>query len=155
MRSPGAEVRARHPGSTPGARTTRYSGVRRIFPCRNRGADRVFLQRDAGITALLRAVMHQAVFANVEIARAGPATPLIRPSQGDVVLEGIHAREAALLQLLHLMIDAPLFVAQGLQLSGAVMDDSHRRTESQFQRAPADRERVLRIAYATAHHGIN
>src|SRR5580658_8074756 len=35
----------------------------------------VLRQRDAGVAALLRAIMHQAILANVEIARAGAAPP--------------------------------------------------------------------------------
>src|SRR5438094_1566205 len=49
--------------------------------------DRVLFQRNAGIAALLRAVMHQAVLADVQIACAGAAPPLVRTSLGNVVLE--------------------------------------------------------------------
>ena len=39
--------------------------VANVFDC-------VLFQRNCGIAALLRAIVHQAVFANVEIARPGP-----------------------------------------------------------------------------------
>src|ERR1035438_1824171 len=61
---------------------------------------RVFLQRNGRIPALLRAVMHQPVLANVEVARSGATAPLIRAPQRDVVLKRIHPREAALLEVL-------------------------------------------------------
>ena len=80
-------------------------------------ADRIFLQRNSRISALLRAVMHQAILANVEITRPGAAPPLIRPPQRDIVLKGINAREAAFFQLLHLVVHAPFFIIQRLQLA--------------------------------------
>src|SRR5208337_1742718 len=113
---------------------------------------RVFLKRGTGIAALLRAVMHQAVLANVEVARSGAAAPLIRTPQRDVVLKRIHAGKAAFLQSLHLVVHAAFFVVQGLQLARAVVNDSYGGTESQFQRASADGERILGMANAAAHH---
>ena len=57
---------------------------------------RVFGQRNAGISALLRAVVDQAVLANVEIAGAGAASPIVFAARGDVVLEAVHASEGTL-----------------------------------------------------------
>src|SRR5271155_4787829 len=71
------------------------------------------------IAALLRAVMHQPVFANVEVACAGTAAPRIRQALSDVVLEGVDAGEAALLPRLHFVVDPALFAAQRLQLATA------------------------------------
>ncbi len=34
-------------------------------------------ERNAGVTALLGAIVHQTVFADVEIAAAGPALPVL------------------------------------------------------------------------------
>ena len=105
----------------------------------------VGFERNAGIAALLRAVVHQAVFADVEIARAGAAAPVVRLALRNVVLESVDAREAALFHGLHLVIDAALFFAERLQLAAAIVDDSDRRTEAQLDRALADGERVLRM----------
>src|ERR1035437_3409570 len=88
--------------------------------------NRVFLQRNARIAALLRAVMHQAVFADVEIACSGAAAPLIGAAERDVVLKGIDASEAAFFQSLHLVVHTPFFVVQGLHLPRAVVNDSDR-----------------------------
>ena len=55
-----------------------------------------FSERNARIAALLRAPVHQAVLADVEIARAGAAPPVVRLALGDIVLETVDAREAAL-----------------------------------------------------------
>src|SRR5437763_14199890 len=48
---------------------------------------RVVGERDAGRAALLRAVMHEAVFADVEIARARAATPVVRSPLREVLLK--------------------------------------------------------------------
>ena len=47
----------------------------------------VFGERHAGVAALLRAVVHQAVFADIEVARAGAAAPVVGPALGDGFLE--------------------------------------------------------------------
>jgi hypothetical protein len=51
---------------------------------------RILRQWFGGIAALLRAVVDEAVFANVEVAGAGAALPLVLDPLGDVVLELIH-----------------------------------------------------------------
>jgi hypothetical protein len=37
--------------------------------------------------------MHEAIFANVEVSSASPATPFVRDAIRDVFLEGIEARK--------------------------------------------------------------
>jgi len=49
----------------------------------------ILLQRDGGIAALLRTVVHQPVLANVEVPRSRAAAPLVRLAVGDVVLEPV------------------------------------------------------------------
>ena len=56
----------------------------------------VLRKRDAGIAALLRAVVYKTVLADVEIARTGATPPFIFASGGDIVLKTVHAREQAL-----------------------------------------------------------
>src|SRR5712691_10673048 len=99
--------------------------------------------------------MNQAVLADVEIACAGAATPVVTLALRDIVLEGVDAGEAALLHRLHFEIDATLFFAQRLQLAAAVVNDADGRTESEGDGAFADGERVLRITNAAADHGID
>src|ERR1700719_334228 len=48
---------------------------------------RVLGEGNAGIAALLRAPVDQAILADIEIARTGAATPFVRLALGDVVLE--------------------------------------------------------------------
>src|SRR5580765_7838638 len=67
--------------------------------------DRVFVQRLRRIAALLRAIVHEPVLADIQVARAGAALPLVRPPIRDRILEEVQAREVALLQFLHLAID--------------------------------------------------
>src|SRR4029077_14397192 len=47
---------------------------------------RVVLQRCAGKSALLRAVVHQPVFADVYVTRARAASPLVRLAMRNIVL---------------------------------------------------------------------
>src|ERR1700758_1803207 len=110
-------------------RRTRF--LRQVFPPDIR--DRVLLQRHAWIAALLRAVVHQPVFADVEVAGPGAAAPLVWSSLCNIVLERIDAREAALLHCLHGMVHRALFLIERLKLSIAVMNDPDGRTEPEFQ----------------------
>ena len=65
--------------------------------------------------------MYQAVFANVEVARAGPAAPLVGTALGNIVLEAVDAGEAALLHRLHFVVHPTLIIIQRLQLPRPVM----------------------------------
>src|ERR1700716_3274506 len=103
-------------------------------------------ERNRRITALLRAVMHQSVFADVEITGAGTAAPVVGQPLRDVVLKSVDSGKALLFKRLHLVVDVALFVAERLQLATAVVDDSDGRAETQFNCAFADGERVLRLA---------
>src|SRR5580700_2454767 len=96
-------------------------------------------QRYRRITALLRAVVHQPVLANVEITRPGAAAPFVRQPLRNIVLEGVDTGEAALLPRLHLVVNPPLFLVERLHLSAAVVNDSNGRAETQFDGALADR----------------
>src|ERR1700678_4424189 len=58
----------------------------------------VFQQRNARVPSLLRTIVNQSVFANVQVARAGAATPIVFEAFCDVVLELIDARKRALFQ---------------------------------------------------------
>src|SRR5580658_10975255 len=112
----------------------------------------VSCERNPGIAALLGAIVHQPVFADVEIARAGAAAPIVRQALRDVVLEGVDAGEAALFHRLHFVIDAALFSAERLQLAATIVDDADGRAETQFNRALADGEGVLRIRDAATYY---
>ena len=84
------EVHRRHAmdAADRAVRRARFRRRRTRGGCRRR----VGLERHAGIAALLRAVVHEPVFADVEIARAGAAPPLVRLAVGQVVLEVRDAR---------------------------------------------------------------
>jgi hypothetical protein len=58
--------------------------------------------------------VHEAVFADVEITAAGAASPVVGQAFGDVVLKSVNAGETAFLHRLHFVVDAALFVVQGL-----------------------------------------
>src|SRR5882762_1014192 len=86
----------------------------------------IFFEGNPRISALLRTIMHQAIFADVQIASTRAASPLVRTALGNVVLEGIDAGEAAPFELLHLVVDRAFIVFQRLQLPLAVVDNSNR-----------------------------
>ncbi len=116
---------------------------------------RVAREWNAGIAALLRAVVHESVLADVEITRPGAAAPVVGQAPGNVVLKRVDAGKAALFERLHFVIDAALFLAQRLQLPAAVVNDSDRRSESEFYGALADHEGILRMGNAAAHDRID
>jgi len=99
--------------------------------------------------------VNQPVFADVEIARSGAAAPVIGQTFGDVVLEAMHAREAAFFQSLHLVIDAAFLFAQRLQLPVAIVNDADRRCEAQLDRTLSDYQRVLRMRDPAANHRVD
>src|ERR1700731_4683139 len=67
----------------------------------------VLIERFGRIAALLRAVMHQAVLANVHVTGPGPAAPPVGCALGNGVLEVVQPGEMTVLQSLHLMINRP------------------------------------------------
>ncbi len=115
----------------------------------------IFRQWNAGPAALLRAIMHQPVFADVKVARSGAAAPVIRLAVDDGFLKVIEAGIMLLCQPLHFVINPALFVAQRLQLPIAVMNDADSGSKSQLQRAMRDGQRVLRILDAASHDGVD
>src|SRR5580704_7700910 len=117
--------------------------------------DGVIGERSPGISALLRTVMHQAVFANVQVTRAGAAAPIVGTSFGNVVLEAVDTGEAALAHALHFFIDTFLFVIERLELAAAIVNDADGRGKSKLHSAFADGERILRKTHPAAHHGID
>ena len=70
---------------------------------------RVLLERDSGITALLRAPVDEALFTDVEIARAGTTAPVVRLAFGDTVLEPVQACVVFVTELLDLVKNIFLF----------------------------------------------
>src|SRR5262245_28072520 len=69
---------------------------------------RVARERRGRIPALLRAVVHQAIFADVKISGSGAATPVVLFSVRDIVLERIEFAVAAAAQLLGFEVNRAL-----------------------------------------------
>src|SRR4030095_8013427 len=70
----------------------------------------ILLEGNSRIATLLRTVVDETVFTDVEIACPGAAAPLVGPTLRDVVLERIDAREAALFHVFHLVVNSAFFV---------------------------------------------
>src|SRR5208283_979360 len=115
----------------------------------------VLLQRNAGIPALLRTVVHQSFLANVEIPRSRTAAPLIGPAVGNIVLEPVEARVMALFESLHLQEHFALFWAQRLELSLAIVNDANGRSEAELHGASPHHQCIVRVVDATTNNGID
>src|SRR4051812_31772722 len=80
-----------------GLMNARYRAERRTALGTRRFASQIFRrvvnERNAGPAALLRAVMHQPVFADIQKAAAGAAVPVIRQPSPDVFLKMIEMRK--------------------------------------------------------------
>src|SRR5579862_299996 len=124
--------------------------------------DRVVVERRSGSAALLRAVMDQAVLADVKVARAGAAAPFVRLAVREVVLEARDSRIQILHHLprtvdrgSHLVVHLPLARAQRLQMSGSVVDDADRGGESEFAGARVYDARIIGILDPAAEHRVD
>src|SRR6185437_15501011 len=94
--------------------------------------NRVLSQRRPRIAALLRAVMHQPVFTDIQVAGSSAAAPVVRTAQSNVVLELVKAGVTVLAQLFHFGENGLCFLIERAELAGAVMDNSHRGGKAQF-----------------------
>src|SRR6185295_1880397 len=86
--------------------------------------ERVFLEGNAGVTTLLRTIVDEAVFADLEIARAGSATPVICLAACQVFLEPIKPAVTRFIVVFDFPIDAFFTLIQWLHGTAAIMDDS-------------------------------
>src|ERR1022692_2588448 len=159
-----------HAGGVDGLRRAPEIQVRNLVHAGNRTARRagffgqelapdvgygVFGERLGRISALLRTVVHQAVFADVQIAGASPAAPAVLPAVRNIVLEIVELRIAAFPHGAHGPVHFALRGGERLQLPGAIVNDAHGRSETQLHGALADHQRILGIANTAAHHGID
>src|SRR5262245_53883535 len=112
----------------------------------------VFFERDAREAALLRAIMDEAVFADVEVTRARAAAPVVRPGVSQVVLKLIQPSELLLTAPPQLFVHLFLDSAERFQLTVPVMNHAERRAEAEFDRAFGHRQRVLRVFNPAADH---
>src|SRR5262245_12773267 len=110
------------------------------------------------MTALLRTVMNQALFAYVEVSRSRATMPLIRQTANQILLKlvvVIERKEGLRPGIQEFVVDAPLRRIEGLQLAGVVMKDSDRPLEAEFAYPSRDGQRVLGAPYRTPQHRID
>src|SRR5262245_59550998 len=95
--------------------------------------DGVVLQRNSRVAALLRAVVHEPLLADVEVARARAAAPVVRLAVGEVVLKAADAGVQVLHDLARaadrrrdLVEHLALRRSERLQMSRSVVDDPDR-----------------------------
>src|SRR5580704_3870770 len=116
---------------------------------------KILFQRYARVAALLRAIMHETVFAYVEVAGPGTAAPVVRLAFGDIVLKPVQARIVPLRHVLHLEEHFTFRRAQRSKLSVAVVDDADGRCEAELYGAASDHQSIMWIVNSAANHRIN
>src|SRR6478609_5252296 len=123
---------------------------------------RVAGERDAGHPALLRTPVDEAILTDVEIARAGAATPVVRLAVGKVGLETANAGIEVLEDLLapadqphHVVEHGALGAAERLQDARTVVDDADRGGEAKLARTFVDGAGVFRVFYGAADHRVD
>ena len=123
-------------------------------------AARVFFQRNARIAALLRAVVHQAVLADVQVAASGAAPPPVVRLAGEQVslirIVLVDAAVGALGKLPDLLVDAALAISHAAS-TGRRRRGSRRRCWSVSTPPPgcATASASSRIADAGAEHRVD
>ena len=98
----------------------------------------VFHDGNARIAALLRTIVDQAVFADVEIARASTAAPVVFLAARDIVLELIDTSEGLLFQRDNFFENFLLAWVQGLELAVVIVENADGGGESQSDGAMRD-----------------
>ena len=106
------------------------------------------------MAALLRAIMYQAIFTDVEVSRPGATTPLVGPAFGNVVLKPVEARVMVLLEILHLQKDFAFDVTQRLELPLTVVNDADCGGEAKLHCAAPHHQRVMRIVNTAADNRV-
>ena len=122
----------------------------------------VLIERRAGEPALLRAVVDQPLLADIQIARAGAAAPLVGLPVGEVGLKARNPRVEILHDLprtadggRHLVVHLPFRWRERLQVAGSIVDDANRGREAELPRARVDRPRVFGVLDAAAEHRVD
>src|ERR1700681_4226273 len=117
----------------------------------------VLIQRNCGPAALLRAVMHQPVLADIKKPAAGAAMPVIRQSSADVLLKMIEMREREQsgFEPPEAFVNTALLRRERRKLAPMIVQNTDRAGEAEFPGALPDHDRVFRIANARAQHGVD
>ncbi len=114
--------------------------------------ERILGNGNPRVSPLLRAIVHQPVLADVEISCASPALPVVRYAIGNLVLELVQPRVALLRQMPNPVEDIPFQLAEWLELTTTVMDDTDGRTEPKFVSPRGNDKGVFGILDRRADH---
>ena len=108
-----------------GYRAVRRAGFfRQVLPAYV--LERVLLDGSSRIAALLRAIVNKSVFADVEIASACAASPVVRLAICEIVLKSVYASVPLLAKTLHLVVNLALYSRQRLERAETVVNDAER-----------------------------
>jgi len=100
--------------------------------------------------------MYQAVLANIQIPRSCPAAPTVGFAGGEVFLViPCQAGITSFPKSTYLVVHPPFRLAQWLQYAFAVVNDSHRTGETEFNRPAGYKQSFLRPRYAGSKYGVD
>ncbi|SPE22430.1 exported hypothetical protein [Acidobacteriia bacterium SbA2] len=99
--------------------------------------------------------MNQPILANIKIAAAGAAAPLVAQPLGDILLEPIEAGVGALSPLHDQGKELLLAFTEWLELAAVIVEDAHGTRETEFERPAGHFQSVVRITNATPQDGID
>src|SRR4051812_16409267 len=108
---------------------------------------RVLRERNGWTPALLRTVMNQALFADIQKAPTRRTMPLIRQRLHNIALEPVvmRKRKQPRAKLQNPVVDAALTGAKRLQLPRAIVQHAHRAGKTKLTRSRRDLERIVRM----------
>lgn len=115
----------------------------------------VFLERNAGKAALLRAIVHKAIFANVEIAGPRAASPLVGYSAREIFLKPVKAAVAGFAVCLDFAIDLFFAAIERFHRAVAVVNDTQRACKTKLDRAMGNGQCVFGIFDSATDHRID
>src|SRR5262245_50416043 len=126
-----------------------------VFPSQVGGA--IALQGNCRMTALLRAPVHQAVLADVEIPGAGAAMPLVGPTEGEILLKAVVVCEGErrLPKANRLFKYRMLHLVKKAQTTGPIVNDADGCREPELVGAVCDRQRVGWLTDPTADDRVD
>jgi len=117
----------------------------------------VLIEWNAGPPALLRTVMHQTLFADIQEPAASAAVPVVWQTASDILLKMVEMseRKQTGFKAPETVIDTSLLLRERLKLAAMIVQNTDRAGKAEFPGASPDHDRVLRVSNSGAQHGVD
>ena len=117
----------------------------------------VTLERCGGAAPLLRAPVNEPVLADIEIAGAGGAMPVVGSAYREILLKPVVVCkiEGGLSDRNHLLQHPALMIVERQQLAAAVVDDPGGRGKAELAGSPRHGDGIIGMPDARADHRID